>query len=185
MRITGGIYKGRKIICPKGIIRPAMDRMRESLFAILGDLQGLTFLDLHAGSGVVGIEAASRGANPVIFVEKDYERKKILQRNCAFVTSDIEIYMMPVFRFIQRQKRNFDIIFLDPPFNLKGKEEVVQRIESLKLLSEKGMLIIHIPKEEIFPDRAGRLEQVDMKKYGSSVLLFFKWRENCNAGIDS
>ncbi len=66
MRITGGFYKGRTVVCPPGVIRPAMDRMRESLFAILGDLTGTSFLDLYAGSGVVGIEAASRGADVVI-----------------------------------------------------------------------------------------------------------------------
>ncbi len=174
MRVTGGIYRGRRVICPKGVIRPAMDRMRESLFAILGDLNGRSFLDLYAGSGVVGIEAASRGANPVIFVEKDYAKKKILQSNCAFVTSDIEIYIMPALRFVRSQKRKFDIIFLDPPFNLKGKAEVARRIESLKLLGEHGTMIIHVPKEEVFPDHLGRLRQVDMRKYGRSVLMFFE-----------
>ena len=71
MRITGGKLKGRIIECPDGIIRPAMDRMRESVFSILGDLTGKSWLDLFSGSGTIAIEAASRGANPIELCEKD------------------------------------------------------------------------------------------------------------------
>lgn len=151
-----------------------MDRMRESLFAILGELNNSSFLDLYAGSGVVGIEASSRGAKPVVFVEKDYGKKKVLQRNISFVSSPIEIYMMPVERFIQRQKRFFDTIYLDPPFNLKGKKDILTGIESKNLLSEGGTLIIHLPEEEILPDRIGNLFISDRRTYGRSILFFFK-----------
>jgi 16S rRNA (guanine966-N2)-methyltransferase len=65
MRVTGGIYRGRIVKCPKGVIRPAMDRMRESMFSVLGYMDGLSFLDVFSGSGMIGIEAASRGALPV------------------------------------------------------------------------------------------------------------------------
>ena len=71
MRITGGELKGRIIKCPDGIIRPAMDRMRESVFAVLGPLNGASFLDLFSGSGTIAIEAVSRGASSVELVEKD------------------------------------------------------------------------------------------------------------------
>ena len=71
MRITGGTLCGRIIKCPDGIIRPAMDRMRESLFSILGDLTGKSFLDMFAGSGILSLEAASRGATKIDLVEKD------------------------------------------------------------------------------------------------------------------
>ena len=76
MRVTGGRYRGRTVKCPKGVIRPAMDRMRESLFNILGNISGESFLDLFSGSGVVGIEAASRGAEPVVLVEKTGENAR-------------------------------------------------------------------------------------------------------------
>ncbi len=71
MRITGGTIRGRRVVCPPGVIRPAMDRMRESMFSILGPLDGFSFLDLFTGSGLVGLEAWSRGARPVVLVEKD------------------------------------------------------------------------------------------------------------------
>ena len=71
MRITGGVLKGRSIKCPDGIIRPAMDKMKESVFSILSDITDLSFLDLFSGSGSIALEASSRGANPVTLVEKD------------------------------------------------------------------------------------------------------------------
>ena len=71
MRITGGVLKGRNIKCPDGIIRPAMDKMKESVFSILSDITDLSFLDLFSGSGSIALEASSRGANPVDLCEKD------------------------------------------------------------------------------------------------------------------
>jgi 16S rRNA (guanine966-N2)-methyltransferase len=81
MRVTGGIYRGRQVACPPGIIRPSMDRMRVSLFSILGDLSGCSFLDLYSGSGVLGIEAASRGADPVLLVEMDRRKRETILKN--------------------------------------------------------------------------------------------------------
>ena len=85
MRITGGRYSGRRITCPPGVIRPAMDRMRESVFAILGPLDGVSFLDLFSGSGVVGIEAASRGASRVVLVERDRKKRSAMEENARIV----------------------------------------------------------------------------------------------------
>ena len=177
MRITGGIYKGRKIICPRGVIRPAMDRMRESLFAILGDLSGVSFLDLFSGSGVVGIEAASRGAEPVVLVEKDYIKSGVLKENTAFVESEIKIFMMPVEKFIKRRKEeelSFNIIYLDPPFTFKNKAGIISGVVGGKLLNPGGGLIIHLPVEESLPEVIGGIRLQDKRKYGRSILLFYK-----------
>jgi 16S rRNA (guanine(966)-N(2))-methyltransferase RsmD len=128
MRITGGKYNRRKLIVPPGVIRPAMDRMRESLFAVLGDIRGCSFLDLYCGSGSVGIEAASRGADPVVFVEKDRGKRPTLERNLLFVQETTEMHFVPVEHFLRRVKNGFDRIFLDPPFRQRGKLEVLQLI---------------------------------------------------------
>ena len=122
MRVTGGIYGGRKIDCPPGVIRPAMDRMRESVFAILGDLSGLSFLDLFCGSGSIGIEAASRGAEPVHLVEKDRRKRTVIEKNLSIVTSEIKPFYYPVEAFIRRATTSYDIVFLDPPFIYKDKK---------------------------------------------------------------
>ncbi|MBN1412736.1 MAG: 16S rRNA (guanine(966)-N(2))-methyltransferase RsmD [Spirochaetales bacterium] len=174
MRITGGIYCGRRISCPPGVIRPAMDRMRTSVFAILGDLSGCSFIDLFSGSGVIGIEAASRGAEPVILVEKDYKKKAVMAKNTAFVTSRIEIHMIPVMRFLKRFKGNADYIFLDPPFNLPGKAEYIEKISGLELLNDNGTVIIHAPQEDILPENIGHLKKIDLRKYGRSIVHFFR-----------
>ncbi|MEW5816761.1 MAG: RsmD family RNA methyltransferase, partial [Spirochaetota bacterium] len=128
MRITGGRYRGRKVICPPGAIRPAMDRMRESMFSILGNISGLSFLDLFSGSGIVGIEAASRYAEPILLVEKDARKKKIILKNISFVEADIKPVFLPAERFVIQCKRQFDIIFTDPPFAYKFKHNLLASI---------------------------------------------------------
>jgi 16S rRNA (guanine(966)-N(2))-methyltransferase RsmD len=191
MRITGGTYKGRKLIVPPGVIRPAMDRMRESLFAVLGDIRDCSFLDLYCGSGAVGIEAASRGADPVVFVEKDRGKRSALQRNLAFVRERTAQRLMPVEHYLRRVKSGFDLIFLDPPFRQMGTLEVLRLISARRVLAEGGTLIIHLPKEEesnfpqvislddtaeseVSPASGGRLRLSDRRLYGGSVLLFYR-----------
>jgi 16S rRNA (guanine(966)-N(2))-methyltransferase RsmD len=192
MRITGGVYKGRKLIVPPGVIRPAMDRMRESLFAVLGNLHGCSFLDLYCGSGSVGIEAASRGAAPVVFVEKDRGKRAVLQRNLDFVQERTEVHLLPVEHYLRRGKKRFERIFLDPPFRQRSKLEVLQLIAARRILAPDGLLVIHLSKEEethfpveIAPGggdgtgeaslRAGSgLCLSDRRLYGGSVLLFYR-----------
>jgi 16S rRNA (guanine(966)-N(2))-methyltransferase RsmD len=192
LRITGGIYKGRKLAVPPGVIRPAMDRMRESLFAVLGDIRGCSFLDLYCGSGSVGIEAASRGADPVVFVEKDPGKRWVLQRNLDFVQEQIELHIVPVEHYLRRVKSSFDRIFLDPPFRQRGKLEVLRLIAARRILIPGGTLIIHLSKEEEkrFPEVIGvgsaaavgntleaagtNLRLSDRRRYGGSLLLFYR-----------
>jgi len=185
LRITGGLYKGRKLICPPGVIRPAMDRLRESMFAILGDIRGSSFLDLYCGSGSVGIEAASRGAEPVVFVEKDRGKRSILARNTSFVEEQTEFHFLPVEHFLRRLKLKFDLIFLDPPFRQRSKIEVLELIAARGILAQAGTLIIHVSKEEekaFSPDippegdtgSGGQLHLSDRRLYGESLLLFYR-----------
>ena len=174
MRITGGFYKGRTILCPPGVIRPAMDRMRESLFAILGDLSGTSFLDLYSGSGVVGIEAASRGAEPVVFVEKDPGKRRTLLANTSFLTQAREIHIMPAERFVARRAGRFDTVFLDPPFGQKGTEELVGMLAGRGVLAPGGLLLAHLPREQLLPEQVAGFRLADRRDYGRSVLLFYR-----------
>ena len=174
MRVTGGKYLSRQVKCPKGVIRPAMDRMRESQFSILGNISGKSFLDLFSGSGIVGIEAASRGASPVYFVEKDIIKKKILHENTEMIDSDKKIFIMAVEKYIAVAKEKFDLIFLDPPFPLGKKQKIVLSISKKGILADNGVLMIHHPSEEKWDDTIGDLEIFDRRKYGRSILLFFR-----------
>jgi len=177
MRVTGGIYRGRTVVCPPGVIRPALDRMRESLFSILGNLDDKSFLDLFSGSGCVGIEAASRGANPVHVIEKDRGKKAVLLKNLSIVTdSSIKLFMADVNRFIPTAKMQYDIVYADPPFPMSGKVQLAELIEKNHIIKEGGLFIIHYPSEEkdTWPERIGELVNCDQRKYGRSLLYFYR-----------
>jgi 16S rRNA (guanine966-N2)-methyltransferase len=151
-----------------------MDRMRESLFAILGSLDGMSFLDLYAGSGIVGIEAASRGAAEVVFVEKDPRKRQTIRKNVGFVTQPVELHFVPVERYVRAARRAFDLIFVDPPYNQPGTLEVLRTVEARRLLRPGGTLVTHTPREELPPERIGTLELVDRRSYGRAVVSFFR-----------
>lgn len=174
LRITGGRYVRRRITVPKGEIRPAMDRMRTSLFAVLGDLSGLSFLDLFSGSGILGIEAASRGAAPVVLVERDAGKRATILANIAFVETPIRLVVMAAERYIAGSSERFDVVFLDPPFRLAGKEELIRTIDERDLLREGGLLLIHHPEEEKLSDEIGRLGLADLRRYGRSIVRFYR-----------
>ncbi len=174
MRVTGGKYLSRQVRCPKGIIRPAMDRMRESVFSILGDIKGMSFLDLFSGSGIIGIEAASRGASPVYFIEKDRIKKNIIHENTDMIETEKKVYIMSAEKFISVTREKFDIIFLDPPFPMGKKQDIVLSVSRRNILSDKGILLIHHPSEEKWPEIIGNLEVYDRRKYGRSIVLFFR-----------
>ena len=176
MRITGGKYCRRNVVCPPGVIRPAMDRMRESLFSILGDLSGCSFLDLFSGSGCVAIEAASRGAEPIHLVEMDRGKKETIEKNLSFVEEENHLYMMDAMRYIMTSVMRYDIIYADPPFNMEGKVALAERIAKKGILKEHGLFIIHYPEEEkkLWPERIEGLTFKDERKYGRSMVRFYE-----------
>jgi len=177
MRITGGLYKGRRIICPPGEIRPAMDRMRESVFAVLGDLTGFSFLDLFSGSGIIGLEAASRGAEPVVLVEEDRKKIATLKKNISFVTSSIRIKLTSCERFLVKTAEAFDYIFLDPPFNYQTKAKVLEAIALGTSFSGRGLILLHLPTKERRGFLVPFFKLVDERHYGGSTVLFFSIKD--------
>lgn len=178
MRVTGGLYRGRTVRCPPGDIRPSMDRMRQSLFSILGDLSGCSFLDLFSGSGIIAVEAASRGARPLVLVEKDPRKRAVLIANLSFVEAPWEVLTMPVERFLAGDERTFDYVFLDPPFAFGDKEAVLDAAAAR--LAPEGVALMHLHRAEALEaDRPG-LEQIDRREYGQSLVVF--WRRRAPPG---
>lgn len=173
MRITGGKYRSRVVKCPPGVIRPAMDRMRESMFSILGDLRDLSFLDVFSGSGVIGLEAASRGATDIQLVELDGGKKKVMLENLTIAKEKINVNFMDAGIYLERATRSFDIIHLDPPFPLENKIKYLELIDKNSILNPNGTLMMHYPDEENYPDLIGSLRKYDTRKYGRSVLIFY------------
>jgi 16S rRNA (guanine(966)-N(2))-methyltransferase RsmD len=176
VRVTGGKYRGRVIEVPKGglEIRPAMDSMRESVFAILGDLTGLSFLDLFSGSGILALEAASRGASPLACVEKDRAKFPLLLKNVAIAEERIDCKSMPVELFLQRNKTPFSVVFCDPPFPYKFRAELLSSLSSGMSLAPGGLLLIHFPHEDPLPDSLGKLSLEDERVYGRSIVRFYR-----------
>ena len=175
LRITGGKLKGRFIRLPPGIIRPAMDRMRESIFSILGDLSGASFLDFFSGSGIISLEAASRGAAYLEAVESDKQKIKTLIINVSLSSARINCHSMPVELFIKRAHRSFNYIFCDPPFDYRYKKELVSAIGLSKLMNETSVLMIHRPKKEklYHQNMTNILALKETRIYGNSAVDFF------------
>ena len=181
MRITGGVLKGRITNVPDGkmAIRPAMDRMRESIFAILGDMTGKSFLDLFSGSGTIAIEAVSHGAYPVSLCEMDKSKAKTVLSNVSLTEKEmgkkIDCHFMAVELFLKRCKNQYDYIFFDPPFPYKFRLELLQTAGKRKLITQSGSILIHRPSEDPLPDKIGELERYDQRIYGRSIVDFYRY----------
>lgn len=160
---------------PKGIIRPAMDRMRESVFAVLGDLTGLSFLDIFSGSGIIALEASSRGAADIEAVEMDPLKRKVLLENVSLSPVRINCRFMSAELFVKRAKRSFDIIFCDPPFPYKYKWELITSIAESPLMREGSLLLLHRPREDFCDAPSPFLALEQSKEYGRSIVDFFRF----------
>lgn len=119
IRISSGLYRGRKLLMPRGI-RPTQDKVRKAVFDILGDLEGWSFLELFSGSGAVGLEACSRGAKEVAMVEANRDCLQAINRNIAALKArGCQLYALEADKAVKwlfKQGKKFDIIFLDPPY---------------------------------------------------------------------
>jgi 16S rRNA (guanine(966)-N(2))-methyltransferase RsmD len=173
MRITGGLLSGRQVEVPDGVIRPAMDRMRESIFSILQDLTGSSFLDIFSGSGIIALEAASRGANPIEAVEMDPLKRKTILKNVSISPVKINCRFMSAELYVKRAKKSFNYIFCDPPFPYKFKWDLVKNISCSPLMVPGSLLLIHRPREDYFDGSFESLEQVDKREYGRSIVDFY------------
>jgi 16S rRNA (guanine966-N2)-methyltransferase len=123
MRVIAGRWGGRRLKAPKGTAtRPTSDRVREALFAMLGDVEGISVLDLFAGTGALGIEALSRGAQKTVFVERDAGVAKVLSANLEALGIDREhaelrrLDALAALRSARASKETYDLIFIDPPY---------------------------------------------------------------------
>jgi len=148
--------------------------MRESVFAVLGDLSGLSFLDLFSGSGIIALEAASRGASPVACVEKDPAKFPVLLRNVSIASERIECKSMPVERFLLRNKTPYSIVFCDPPFPYQYRADLLRSLAEGPSSAPGGLVVLHFPIEDRPPETVGELELEDEREYGRSHVRFYR-----------
>jgi 16S rRNA (guanine966-N2)-methyltransferase len=118
VRVVAGEFRGRRLAAPRGVrTRPTADRVREALFSMLGDVTGARVLDLYAGSGALGIEALSRGAESAVFVERDARAADVIDRNLSSLGLDEQVVRQDALRFLARAEGMFDLVFCDPPYD--------------------------------------------------------------------
>lgn len=183
MRIITGEYKGRRLASVKGAdIRYTSDRVKKSLFSILADaVPGARFLDLYAGSGNIGIEAISRGAQSIAFVDLDPACARTISANlarCGLSPKPPRIILLNMgmsraMEYFRRRNMQFDIIFLDPPYHFGLVEKTLQEISACGILSTDGEVIAEHDIKENAPARAGILVMTRQKRYGTTLLSFY------------
>ena len=150
MRIIGGEYKKKEVKVPRNGVRPTTGRVREMVFNSIGQkrVEGCRFLDLFAGSGAVGLEAYSWGAEAVQFVEQDRKSFAILKKNVNNFLSHtgLECFCMDVFQFLKTRADNepFDIIFADPPYAAGMMEKTLASVIEHNMLKPDGVMIFEL-----------------------------------------
>jgi 16S rRNA (guanine966-N2)-methyltransferase len=181
MRVIAGSAGGVRLAVPKRGVRPTMDRVKAAIFSSLGEaIVGARVLDLFAGSGALGIEALSRGAALVLFVEQDRQSTNVIEKNLAKTKFEASIRQQSVFDFLRRSSGNekFQIIFADPPYEkTKAGERFTEKLltsEKLgQLLAPGGVFVFEKHPGEPLP-QIKLWRMVRQKRYGATEVLFFE-----------
>ena len=177
MRIIGGKYRSRVLAEFEGMdVRPTGDRVREALFNILSlKIYGARALDLFCGSGALGLECLSRGASEATFNDFSRESVKILEKNLRTLgigKDEAKVYSLDYLLCLNGLKGEFDLIFLDPPYRFDYGGPALTKIAEKGLLSEKGIAVYE--RDRPFEGEIAGLEKYDERKYGRTVLSFFR-----------
>jgi 16S rRNA (guanine(966)-N(2))-methyltransferase RsmD len=180
MKIIAGEYKGRIIDMPDGI-RPTSDKVREALFEILkGRIKGARFLDLYCGSGAMGIEALSRGAEKAAFIDNNHNCISILKKNLTKLGTPQDLYdiynkdCINGMEMLHRSGRFFDVVFLDPPYCVGLAKNTLIGLASCDILTPNAVVIAEIFKKEGLPEELGVFRKIRSCNYGDTLLEFFK-----------
>ena len=187
-RIIAGSAGGRRIAMPPGArTRPTTDRVREALFAALASWAGtadrpaeqaladLGFCDLYAGSGAVGLEAASRGARPVLLVESDRPTAQLATKNATDLRLGVEVQIAGVEELTDRPaSRAYDVVFADPPYELPSDavSTVLSRLLERHWLAPTALVVVERSRRSPALHWPGAFDQVWARRYGETVLCF-------------
>ncbi len=186
MRISSGDRRGRRVRSPRGRqVRPTSDFLRQAVFNILGiRVQNARLLDLFAGTGAVGLEALSRGASTVTFVERDARAVESLRGNVAALDFADRVHVisgdaLPTLGHLEAAGELFDIIFVDPPYVRDLASRCMERLAQGGILSENGVLVVQAFHKTALPERDGVLVRFRERRYGESALTFYAKEEAC------
>ena len=182
MRIISGQFKSRhlKATPPPGT-RPTSDKLRETLFNILGEsVRGCTFLDGCAGVGAIGIEAISRGAEKVIFIDQSRKVARLIRENLDTLNIEegfkiFEVDLIKGLDLCSGQDVTIDIAFIDPPYEREQiYRDALERLGNMSLLAPEGLIVLEHSKRKEMPETAGRLKRVRNLIQGDSALTFYR-----------
>ena len=185
MRVIGGKFKGLKLIPPNDLgIRPTSDRLKEALFSILDskkyniNIHNSSVIDICSGTGALGIEALSRGANKIYFIDHETKSIQIIQKNISKlkINNEDKIFIKVIkdksTKALKKINHVFDIVLIDPPYKTKIIEETLQDLKNYNLIKTHSYIFAESSNAEIF-DFNG-YELLDTKKYGKSKLTILK-----------
>ena len=180
MRVIAGTQKGRRLHSPKGPgIRPTADRVKEALFSILGSrIAGARFLDLYAGTGAIGIEALSRGARHVTFVEPDRSALRVLRANLALcgLEAAADIQACSAEAFLRRTMKGlppYDILFADPPYRTDTARELWAMLAETDVAAPDALIVLEHSSKLAVPAGHRRLNVLRQYRYGDTTLSVF------------
>lgn len=184
MRVISGKARGLKLNAPKNDdVRPTTDRVKESLFNMINSyMMESEILDLFAGTGSLGIECLSRGADKCVFVDSSKESIGIIKSNIkkarvedksTVLNSDFKSAM----KSLSLKNQSFDVIFMDPPYYKNMFSDALSGVDQNNLLKEDGIIVVEHDTKDEFPDSIGRLYKSKDKKYGNTTITFYKMED--------
>jgi 16S rRNA (guanine(966)-N(2))-methyltransferase RsmD len=185
MRVTGGTLRGRHLVSIKGLrIRPSADRVKEAIFNLIGqDLAGASVLDLFAGTGALGVEALSRGASSVLFVDKAEQAVRSIKKNLkqlgyegagAVLKRDLSKGLPSKHPFIQG---GIDVTFLDPPYRSGLIPALLRELCDKRLLRSHSVVVAESSRDETMPEHTEGLTVVKTRSYGETKVTIFRTTE--------
>jgi 16S rRNA (guanine966-N2)-methyltransferase len=179
MRVIAGSSKGRRLLTPRDAsLRPTSDRVKESMFNILGvEVEGNTVLDLFAGTGNLGIEAVSRGAERVVFVEKDREAVKLIEKNLSLCKMEDQSEVLhkdvgQAMGYLNRRGERFGLVLMDPPYEKGLIQRTLNQLEADKIYRGDSVLVIEHIRREPLPDLSRSWTLIRQRKIGDTLISF-------------
>ncbi|MFW6138773.1 MAG: 16S rRNA (guanine(966)-N(2))-methyltransferase RsmD [Spirochaetota bacterium] len=180
LKLTGGSYTGRRLYVPGTGTRPATNRTREAIFSTLylffsQGMEGLNILDLFAGTGSLGLEALSRGASTVTFLDNSTQSILAIRKNLSLLGLEANVIKADAEEYLKKNTRLFfDLIFMDPPYKYNRTPQVVHLLAKSLKSDHSSVLVYERFYQQPLPDFDNRVEFLRRKKYGQTELLYYK-----------
>ncbi len=180
MRIIAGEYRGRKLLSPRGLaVRPTADRLKETLFDVLGPgIRGAVVLDVFAGTGSIGLEALSRGAREVVFIENGRDGSSLIRRNLEIcgIRHGYRLLQQEAFsalRLLAREGFATNVAFLDPPYDFKPYRDLLDLLFDMRLALEGSRVVIEHDRWSALPEKGDLYRRTRLLRQGDHCLSFY------------